>query len=76
MTKKIKKFFHDLGLTSELFFHDLYLHLPELSDGADLSYENCLAFLDYILSDNGKDKERMEIFKMLDRFGNGHINTN
>ena len=26
--KRIRKFFSDLGLASDLFMHDLYLHIP------------------------------------------------
>jgi Ca2+-binding EF-hand superfamily protein len=63
-------------LQSELFFHDLYLHLPELEQDRDLSFEECLAFLDFILTENSEEKSIIEIFKMIDRVGNGHINTN
>ena len=41
-----------------------------------MAFDDCLAFLDYILTPRLSDKEVVSIFKMLDRNGIGHIATN
>lgn len=74
--QKIPKFFEEIGLSSDLFLRDFYFFFPEIEKGDDLHYEECLAFLDYILTPKITDKQITDAFKLLDKFCNGHIKTN
>lgn len=40
-----------------------------------MNYDDCLAFIDYILAPKKSDKEIVEAFKIFDRNGVGHIST-
>lgn len=64
-----------MGLASDLFFHDFYYYFPKIEAGGDLVYEDCLAFIDYILVPKKSEKEIVEAFKLFDRNGMGHIST-
>lgn len=48
--QKIEKFWRDMGINSELFLSDFYYYFPQIQSGGDLSFDDCLAFLDYILT--------------------------
>ena len=75
--KKIKNFFFDLGFSSDIFYDDLFYYFPRLShsNSNELSYEDCLAFIDFITTPKIDDKDIFNVFKTLDKNGIGHITT-
>ncbi len=73
--QKIRKFFQQLGFNLELFFYDFYYYFPHVQSGGDLSYEDCIAFIDYILTPKKSHKQIMDAFKTFDSNGVGHIAT-
>jgi Ca2+-binding EF-hand superfamily protein len=46
-----------------------------MARGGELTFNDCLAFLDYILTDHFSNCETMNAFKMFDKNGTGHIAT-
>ena len=73
--QRIVKFWDEIGINDELFLSDFYYYFPDIEAGGDLYFNDCIAFLDYILTPKNTNEEIIEMFKVFDKSGIGHINT-
>lgn len=49
--------------------------MPNIKKGGSLSFEDCLAFIDYIITPKTSNKDMINVFKLFDKSGTGHIST-
>lgn len=49
--------------------------MPNIKKGGTLSFEDCLAFIDYITTPKTSNKDIVSVFKLFDKSGTGHILT-